>query len=184
MHVATDNTIGQATQRLAIATLWIAAVIGANLTAGWFLPLLGVQFAVGTLMFGVTFTLRDMLHRFGRKTVYTTIAVGALVNLAVSFALDIPLRIILASFTAIVIAETVDTEVFHALRKRRWWVRAVSSNAIAVPLDTLLFTTLAFGGILPWVDFFEVNIGDTLVKFAVGGTLIWMYHKLLIKYRT
>jgi hypothetical protein len=149
------------------------------MTAGWFLPILGVQFAVGTLMFGLTFTLRDWLHRFGRSTVYTTIAVGAIVNLLVSTALGISLRIIVASFIAIVLAESLDTEIFHALRRRRWWVRALSSNALAIPLDTLLFTSLAFGGILPWIDFWQVNVGDTLVKFIIGGMLIWAYHRYL-----
>jgi hypothetical protein len=77
--------------------------------------------------------------------------------------LGVPLRIIGASFLAIVLAESLDTEVFHALRQRAWWVRALSSNALSIPADTLLFTALAFGGVLPWLD--------------IGGVLIWVYQR-------
>lgn len=165
---------GQAKMFVA-AGLWIAAVVAANLTADWFVPILGMQFAVGTLFFGATFTLRDVLHRYGRKAVYVTIASGAVVTLLISLWLGVPLRILGASIVAIILAESLDTEIFHTLRERKWWIRAFSSNAFSIPTDTLLFTALAFGGILPWIDFWQVIAGDTVVKFIMGGILIWRF---------
>jgi hypothetical protein len=41
------------TQRLALATLWISAVVAANMTAGWFLPILGVQLAAVADVLGI-----------------------------------------------------------------------------------------------------------------------------------
>lgn len=177
MYATGNHALRARAECVAIAGVWIAAVVAANLTADWFVPVAGVQFAVGTLVFGATFTLRDWLHRHGRGAVYVTIAIGAAINLLLSIWLGVPLRIIGASFLAIVLAESLDTEVFHALRQRAWWVRALSSNALSIPADTLLFTALAFGGVLPWLDFWQVVAGDTVVKFAIGGVLIWAYQR-------
>ena len=46
--------------------IYITAVLVANYTATWFIPLpvFGLV-SVGTLVFGVTFTQRDRVHRFG-----------------------------------------------------------------------------------------------------------------------
>lgn len=155
--------------RYAIAAIYCLAVFVANLTAATFmpLPLFGLV-AVGTLFFGATFTLRDYAHLHGRRFVYGMIAVAALVNVAGALLTDTPLRIVAASFLSIVIAESADTEVYHRLRARAWMVRVMGSNAVSIPLDTVLFTTVAFVGVLPWIDFAALIWGDTLAKFAIG----------------
>ena len=155
--------------RYAIATLYCLAVFVANLTAAVFipLPLFGIV-AVGTLFFGATFTLRDYAHGHGRPFVYKMIVAAALVNVVGAMLTDTPLRIVAASFLSIIIAETADTEVYHRLRERAWMVRVMGSNAVSIPLDTLLFTTVAFAGVLPWADFVALCWGDTLTKFMIG----------------
>ena len=56
-------------------------------------------------------------------------------------------RIFLASFLAIILAETADTEIYHKLRDRSWAVRVLSSNVVSVPLDSITFNVIAFAGI-------------------------------------
>jgi len=149
--------------------IYIVSVLLANYTAEWFVPLpyFGLL-ALGTLVFGITFTARDYVHRLGRKYVYTMIGVTALVAFVMSLFLGVPIRIIIASVTAIVLAEAADTEVYHRLRKQNWLVRVFSSNAISVPLDTLLFTFIAFWGVFPVPVLIEIIYADILIKYAVG----------------
>jgi uncharacterized PurR-regulated membrane protein YhhQ (DUF165 family) len=151
------------------ALIYIAATLGANYTAAWFFPLwIFGQAAVGTLIFGVTFTQRDRLHSAGRRWVYGTIMVAAVSNVAMSIALGVPFRIILASFLAIIIAEAVDTEVYQALINRSWLTRVASSNAVSIPLDTVLFTMVAFAGELSTPEILALLVGDTIVKYIIG----------------
>ena len=109
-----------------IPAAYILAGLLANLTATWFLPLPWYgQVSVATFVFATTFTLRDHLHRHGRPRVYAVIALAAIVNVVAAFVLGTPGRIIAASFTAILLAEAVDTEIFAALRGRSWWTRVM-----------------------------------------------------------
>jgi hypothetical protein len=49
-----------------------------------------------------------------------------------------------------------------------WLVRVAGSNAVSVPLDTLLFTLIAFAGVLPRGDILALLFGETLLKYAIG----------------
>ncbi|MGF1570580.1 MAG: VUT family protein [Nodosilinea sp.] len=162
-------------QHLLNATIYILATLGANYTAAWFIPLpIFGQVAVGTFIFGLTFTQRDRLHAAGRPWVYGTIAAAALANVLMSALLGVPGRIILASFLAILLAETADTEVYQKLIRYPWLLRVAGSNAVSVPLDTLLFTLVAFAGVLSRADMVALLFGDTLLKYAIGaGVALW-----------
>jgi uncharacterized PurR-regulated membrane protein YhhQ (DUF165 family) len=151
------------------AILYIAATLGANYTATWFIPFpVFGQVAVGTFIFGVTFTQRDRLHSAGRQWVYGTISIAALANVLMSVWLDVPFRIILASFLAIVLAESADTEIYQKLLRFPWLLRVAGSNAVSVPLDTVLFTLVAFFGVLSTRDIFSLLVGEILTKYAIG----------------
>jgi len=157
--------------RVGAMSVFVAATVLANYTLDAFLPV-GPWFLVnvGTLFFGVTFTQRDRIHRFGRRAVYGTILVAALANVAAALAVGTPLRYVAVSFLAIVASETADTEIYQRLLRRRWLVRVASSNAVSAPLDTVLFTVLAFAGApfatLAWMT--QVIVTDVLVKYASG----------------
>lgn len=157
------------------AAIYVLATLGANYTAAWFIPLpIFGQVAVGTFVFGVTFTQRDRLHSAGRGWVYGTIAIAALANVLMSVFLDVPFRIILASFLAIVLAETADTEIYQKLLRYPWLVRVAGSNAVSVPLDTLLFTLVAFGGVLTTGSMISLLFGEVLTKYVIGGVVaLW-----------
>ncbi|QQE66453.1 hypothetical protein GFS31_31510 [Leptolyngbya sp. BL0902] len=157
------------------AAIYILATLAANYTAAWFIPLpIFGQVAVGTFVFGLTFTQRDRLHDAGRGWVYGTIAAAALANVVMSALLGVPFRIILASFIAIVLAETADTEVYQKLLRYPWLVRVAGSNAVSVPLDTLLFTLIAFGGVLSRAEMVALLFGEIVVKYVIGAVVaLW-----------
>ena len=152
-------------------SVYVGATVLANYTLDAFLPV-GPWFLVnvGTLFFGVTFTQRDRIHRFGRPVVYATILVAAVANVVAALSLGTPLRYVAVSFLAIVASESADTEVYQRLLSRRWLTRVLSSNAVSAPLDTILFTVLAFAGApfatLGWM--IQVIVTDVVVKYGSG----------------
>lgn len=152
------------------AAIYILATLAANYTADWFIPLpiFGLV-SVGTLFFGITFTQRDRVHRHGRKAVYAMILAAAVLNVLESVFLGVSWRIIVASFTAIILAETADTEVYHRLLQRPWLQRVVGSNAVSIPVDTVLFTAIAFAGVFPVITLVQIVFGDIVLKTIIGA---------------
>ncbi len=178
--------------------IYLLAVLGANFTATLFIPFpVFGQVALGTFIFGITFTQRDRMHSRGRPFVYKVIFLSAILNLIflwsfkhfwgpplvawLEFADNLWLRdgfgnlvasstrVFIASFVAIILAEATDTEVYHRLRHRSWLVRVSRSNAVSIPLDSMLFNLIAFAGIFPWPMLISIAFGEVIVKFSVGA---------------
>lgn len=150
--------------------IYITAVLAANYTATWFMPLpvFGLV-SVGTLIFGVTFTQRDRVHRYGRKAVYSMILIAALGMVMESLFLGVEWRIILASFIAIVLSEAVDTEIYHQLLHRSWLQRVTGSNLVSIPLDSALFNLIAFMGVFEPTMLVAIIFGEIAAKFTTGA---------------
>ena len=183
------------------ATIYILAVLLAQLTATLFIPLpIFGAVAVGTFIFGVTFTQRDHMHRHGKPFVYKIIFLAAALSLLlllwIGWSVGESLsgffanrdwgafsnwlsegytllsqsswRVFLASVIAIIIAESMDTEVYHQLRDRSWMVRVLRSNAVSVPTDSILFNVIAFAGVFSPSLLIKVTIGEIVVKALVS----------------
>lgn len=151
-------------------SIYIAAVLAANYTATWFIPLpVFGMVSVGTLIFGITFTQRDRVHRYGRRPVYLMILAAAAGMVLESMFLGVEWRIILASFVAIVLSETADTEVYQRLLHRSWLQRVTGSNLISIPLDSLLFNLIAFAGVFAPGMLIAIIFGEIVVKFFTGA---------------
>jgi queuosine precursor transporter len=181
------------------AVIYIFAVLLGNLTATAFIPFpVFGQVAVGTLIFGVTFTQRDRMHsQGGRRLVYKVIALTALLTLVLllsaAYVWGLPVehkfqslgwtwmassmdsltqsgpRVFVASFVAIILAETADTEIYHRLRDRSWAVRVMRSNLVSVPMDSILFNVVAFGGIFAPMLLVQIIFGEVVIKFSVSA---------------
>ncbi|MBN1402868.1 MAG: VUT family protein [Opitutales bacterium] len=181
------------------ALIYIAAVLLGNLTATAFIPFpVFGQVAVGTLIFGITFTQRDRMHNAGgRRFVYKVIGVTALLTLALltsaAYGWGMPLtewfraqgwnwladstvslaesgpRVFVASMLAIVIAEAADTEIYHRLRKRSWAMRVLSSNSVSVPMDSVLFNIVAFAGIFEPMLLAQIIFGEIVIKYTISA---------------
>lgn len=152
--------------------VYLTCVLLAQYTATWFiplqLPLIGGAVTVGTLLFGVTFTARDRVHRLGRKYVYAMIGLAILGSIIETIILGVPFRIIIASAIAIGISESADTEVYHRLLNKSWFIRVISSNAVSVPLDTILFVGIAFTGLLPLFIVVQIAYTEIIAKYTVA----------------
>jgi uncharacterized integral membrane protein (TIGR00697 family) len=149
---------------------------------------------VGTFVYPLTFTLRDLVHKvLGRSAARLLIVAAAVINLLMAglfaFAAWLPpdptwqlqqefaavltpvWRIVFASIAAEVVSEMTDTEVYHLwvsrITRRFQWARVLASNAISVPLDSLIFCWGAFGGVLPAQTVWSIFWANVLLKGAV-----------------
>lgn len=98
---------------------------------------------------------------------------GVTANDAFSRILAPAWTIVLASIAAEVASEMIDTEVYHLwttrITPRFQWSRVLVSNAASVPVDSLIFSWLAFGwGLgLPASQVWEIFWFNVAVKGAV-----------------
>jgi hypothetical protein len=134
---------------------------------------------MGTFVYPITFTLRDVVHKaLGKRAARTLVVTAAVVNLFMAVYLQwaakapsdvsyplgaefeavlAPLwRITIASIVAEVVSELVDTEVYHwfvrRVTTRHQWARVATSNAVSVPIDNVIFAVGAFGAIPGFAD--------------------------------
>jgi uncharacterized integral membrane protein (TIGR00697 family) len=91
-------------------------------------------------------------------------------------------RIVFASLTAYLISSLIDAEIFAFWRARIQglkWTRVLVSNAISTWVDSVIFITLAFYGIMPiWM----LIKGQYIVKMAI--TLISLPLIYMVKGQT
>lgn len=179
--------------------LYVAAQIFADITSLRIVMLLGLSIDAGTLVYPFTFTLRDVVHKVGgagvaRLVIFTAAIINLLMALLFWIVAALPpdmavgpqaefglvlapvWRIVIASITAEVIANLIDTQVYELWVRRfgdrAQWGRVVASNAVSVPVDSALFVVIAFAGDLPPDVVFSIFIANVLIKGAVSMLLI------------
>ena len=174
-----------------VSALYIAAQMLADIASLRIVWLFGMSIDGGTFIYPITFTLRDLVHKVaGIKTARTLILVAALVNVLMAclfwfvsilppdmqvgpqseFALVLaPVwRIVFASILAEIISELLDTETYRfwveKVSCKHQWLRVLVSNAVSVPLDSLVFCWIAFGGTMPNEIVWSIVLANILVK--------------------
>lgn len=152
-----------------MTVIYLAAVVLANLTVTWFGPWWSVVNAA--LLIGLDLTLRDRLHEEwrGRGLVWKMgllIGAGGLISYLLNRDAG---RIALASTVAFVAASLTDALIYHALRDKPYPVKVNGSNIPSAAIDSLVFPTLAFGGL---------NVALTVAQFAakVLGGAAWGWY--------
>jgi len=148
----------------------------------------------GTFIYPFTFTLRDIVHKLlGRNAARTLVVAAAAINLLMAlffaFLARLPAdpawplqeafaavlnpvwRIVLASIVAEVVSELLDTEIYHLwvtrITRRYQWARVLVSNSLSVPVDSLIFVWIAFGGVLPAAVVWSIFWANLLIKGAM-----------------
>jgi uncharacterized integral membrane protein (TIGR00697 family) len=155
----------------------------------------------GTFIYPFTFTLRDLVHKLlGKRHARIIIVTAGAINLVMAgclaFAAWLPAdptwplqdafasvlaptwRIVIASIIAEVLAELIDTELYSLwvryMTRRVQWSRVLVSNAISIPVDSLVFVWCAFGqwggllpGGLPDATVWAIFWANVLLKGAV-----------------
>jgi uncharacterized integral membrane protein (TIGR00697 family) len=181
-----------------MAVVAVAAYAGAQVVSDVASLKIGIVFGravdMGTFLYPITFTLRDVVHKLlGRRAARTLIVTAAGINLAMSAYLGWaatvksdpdwgfgnefsailgPLwRIVLASIVAEVVSQLIDTEVYHwfvtRVTRRHQWARVLVSNSVSVPADSLIFAVAAFGFTLSWGAVWDIFVVNVVIKYLV-----------------
>lgn len=154
------------TKNLFLVCSYLVAIILANLSVATFGPASTIINAF--LFIGLDLTSRDKLHEAWHKKhlalkMFTLISAGAVL----SWLLDRNAgQVAIASFIAFAAAASADALVYQMLYKRSWRVKVNGSNLVSAAVDSILFPTIAFGGLLPLV-----TIGQFAAK--VFGGFVW-----------
>lgn len=189
---------------LIVGGAYVAAQMLADVASLRIISVGGHAVDAGTLIYPFTFTLRDLIHKIGGKSAARTmIWLAAAINvfmaaffwLVASWPADLETGpqlgfgevlapvwgIVIASITAEVVAELIDTEVYSAWVRRfgesRQWGRVLSSNAVAIPVDSAIFVGLAtmFGIFPPEVawSIFWVNVIIKMIVAVISIPMIY-----------
>jgi queuosine precursor transporter len=176
--------------RTFLVVLYVACELIANITASKPLELFGLVAPGGVFIYAITFTLIDLINeRFGkqgaRNVIYAALAANGLLALYTALVVRMPSpsfypsqdafatvlgsapRIVLASLIAYFISSLVDVEIFSWWKERAGrhkWERVLISNSVSTLIDSIVFVTIAFVGVLPVL---QLIVGQYAIKMCV-----------------
>ena len=141
-------------------------------------------FTYGAFSYPIAFLITDLSNRrygkiVARKIVYLGFVLGLFLTLYFStdFSNLISKRIAAGSGFAFLIAQLLDVQVFHKLRKKIWFVAPLVSSFIGSIIDTFLFFSIAFYG--TGINWISLSFGDLLVKIFVALAMLIPFRLLL-----
>lgn len=179
---------------IAVIAMYAATQLLADIASLKIGVVLGLAVDMGSFIYPVSFTLRDVAHKFlGRRNARILVVASASMNLlAVAYIIWIAQlpsdpewglgeeysalfgniwRIVFASIVAQIISQLANTEIYHwfvtRVTRRHQWLRVLISNTISIPIDNVVFCVGAFGWLLPWGVVWEIFIVNLLLKYAV-----------------
>ena len=191
-----------------VSAVYVAFQMIADIASLRIVTLGGFSIDGGTFIYPFTFTLRDMVHKTaGIKAARALIVAAAVLNLIMAgvfwlvanlppdmavgpqeefgMVLSPVWRIVFASITAEIVAELIDTEGYRLwverVTHRYQWARVLVSNTISIPIDSLIFVWIAFGGVLPAVVVWSIFFSNIIIKGVT--TLISIPGIYLVKER-
>ncbi|OPY67593.1 MAG: hypothetical protein A4E63_02213 [Syntrophorhabdus sp. PtaU1.Bin050] len=170
--------------------LYVACEIIANVTAGKPVLLFGIVVPSAVFIYTITFTLVDVIHEiYGkegtRKVVYGAFLANILLAVYTYLVIHLPAptfftegkayetvfgstpRIVAASLIAYLVSSLVDVEVYHLWKSRiqqAKWSRVLISNSISTFVDSCIFITIAFVGVMPVIP---LIVGQYTVKMGI-----------------
>jgi uncharacterized integral membrane protein (TIGR00697 family) len=174
-----------------VSAAYIAFQMMADIASLRIVLVAGFSVDAGTFVYPFTFTLRDLVHKTaGLKAARTLIVAAAVINLVMAglfwLAARLPAdpavgpqlafgqvlspvwRIVFASIVAEVVSELIDTEGYRLwvdkVTHRYQWARVLVSNSLSVPVDSLVFAWLAFGGTMPSAVVWSITASNVIIK--------------------
>ncbi len=144
---------------------YLAAIVAANLITARYGPAASVYNAFALI--GLDLITRHRLADFWGTTRWVKMGLLIAAGSALSYLIAQDARAIAeASAISFACAESGEGVLYHLLRRRRWFERANTAAWLGAGIDSLVFPTLAFGGLL-W----STSVGQFTAKTA--GALLW-----------
>jgi uncharacterized integral membrane protein (TIGR00697 family) len=170
--------------------IYIACNIIANVTASKPVMVGGILVPAAVFIYTLTFTLIDLINeQLGKEGARQVVYAGFAANLLLAgyswLAVVLPPapfyqgqeafagvlgstpRVVFASLTAYLVSSLIDVHFFAWWRERIGrgkWMRVLTSNAVSTLIDSIVFISIAFWGVLPVLPLIQ---GQYIVKMAV-----------------
>ena len=178
---------------IVLVALFITCLIAANITAVKLIAVFGLLLPAAIVIFPVSYILGDVLTEvYGYRQARRVIWLGFLCNLVVVATiwigqmlpaagfwdgqaayeriLGLAPRILAASFLAYLVGEFANAFVLAKMKiatAGRWlWARTIGSTLVGQGLDSTIFITLAFVGVIPLGALVAAIVTQWLVKSA------------------
>ncbi|ETR71956.1 MAG: hypothetical protein OMM_02081 [Candidatus Magnetoglobus multicellularis str. Araruama] len=173
-------------------SLFVGCITISSILANKIITVMGIFVPAGVIAYSVTFIATDVISEvWGKERARIAVFGGFIALVAVFILIQISLvwpkapfwnndaafttilgstsRIIIASLTAYLISQMHDVWAFHFWKQmtnnRHLWLRNNLSTAVSQFLDSFIFVTIAFYGVLP---IWPLIYGQWLVKFFIA----------------
>jgi len=171
--------------------LFVTCLLAANTIAAKLVVVGGLTLTAGIVIFPISYVLGDVLtevwgYAATRRVIWLGFACNALMVLAIWLGGELPPapfwrgqgayeeilghtpRILAASFVAYLVGEFANAFVLAKLKiatQGRWlWTRTIGSTVVGQALDSVVFVTLAFAGVVPTGALVGIVAAQWLVK--------------------
>lgn len=174
--------------------LWIAiATIVSNIQTVKLVNIFGIESSLGTILYGSTFLATDILNlKYGKKEAKKTILIGFLTMIVMTVFMSLCLkytpssndfaqqslitiftvniRITIASLIAFAFSQFIDTILFQKLQKKynKLWLSNNASTMICQIIDTIIFCTITYYGLVDIHVIFQIMISMYAFKFVIA----------------
>lgn len=157
----------------ALVILYIGAIVCANLLVSTFGPAITPVNAF--FLIGLDLALRDYFHdKWEGNNLFARMFGLLLIAGAVSYALNPATGIIaIASMVAFMVSGAIDALVYWRMQDQEFIRRSNASNAAGALADSIIFPTIAFGGLMP--EIVAMQFGAKLLGGFAWSLLINKY---------
>ena len=176
---------------VSVAALFVTCLLTANILAPKLILVFGFAVTVGVIVFPLSYVVGDVLtevwgYAVARRVIWIGFACNAFMAAALWLGGLVPPapfwtgqaaweqtfaqtpRIVVASFVAYLVGEFANSFVLARMKVAthgRWlWMRTIGSTLVGQALDTAVFITVAFAGVLPGGVLASLVLGQWLVK--------------------
>jgi len=176
-----------------LASMFVASLTIASILASKIVVIGGIFVPAGILAYSVTFLMSDTISEIWGRRVAGSVVISGFLSLVMVFCLirlaiampSAPFwggqeafssilssssRIIVASLVAYLISQYHDVWLYHLLKDKTsgkfLWLRNNASTAVSQLLDSVIFITIAFYGVMPIVP---LILGQWFVKLVIAA---------------
>ena len=176
---------------ISCAALFVTCLLTANTMATKLIMVGGVVLTAGIVVFPISYVVGDVLtevwgYGVARRVIWLGFACNALMVAALWLGGELPAapfwkgqdayetlfgqtpRVLVASFLAYLVGEFANAFVLAKLKiatSGRWlWMRTIGSTVVGQALDSLVFVTLAFAGVVPAGALVHIVAAQWIVK--------------------
>jgi len=189
-----------------IMVLFVAVLMISNIIATKIFRIFSLNFSGGVVLFPISYIFGDILtevygYTRSRRVIWMGFFCSLLMAGAVTLVGLLPPgkgwnfqkeyelilgntpRIVIGSLIAYLAGEFLNSFTLAKMKiltKGKWlWMRTIGSTIVGEGIDTLLFVTIAFAGILPWPLLFSVILSNYLFKCSFEIVITPVTYKIV-----